>query len=91
MEGEPCRIKHIGVEAVVIAELKLRNVQRHIFGGHFVKRADHAPLENAPKAFNRVRMDRADHVLVLAVVNHLMREAAQIIAVANPRVRSPAG
>ncbi len=34
------RSEHVGVEAVVVAELKLRNVQRHIFGTHLTERAD---------------------------------------------------
>src|ERR1700733_7857662 len=64
-------LKHIGIEAVVVAELKLRDVQRHIFGRHFVECADHATLEDAPKAFNRVRMDRADNILLLVVLHGL--------------------
>lgn len=66
-------LKHIGVEAVVVAELKLRDIQRHIFGRHFVERADHAALEDAPKAFNRVRVDRTDNVLLLVVLHGLAR------------------
>ena len=64
-----CRFKHIRIEAVVVAELKFRDVQRHIFGRHFVECAYHATLENAPKTLNRVRMNRADNVLMAAVVN----------------------
>jgi hypothetical protein len=78
--------KHVGVHAVVVPELKFRDVERHIFGAHLVERADHATLKDAPKAFNRVRVHRTDHVSVLTVVNRLVREAAQIIAVACPRV-----
>ena len=59
------RSKHVGVVAVVVAELKFRDVQRHIFGAHLVERADHAALEDAPKAFNRVGVNRADNVLLL--------------------------
>jgi hypothetical protein len=80
------RIKHGGIETVVVAELKFRDVERHIFGGHFVERADHAALEDAPKAFNRVRVNRADNVLAAMVVNFLVRQMAKIIAVAGPRV-----
>jgi hypothetical protein len=81
------RLKHIGIEAVVIAELKLRDVQRQIFGRHFVERADHATLEDAPKALNRVRVDRANNVLAAMVVNFLVRQVAKIVAVARPRIR----
>lgn len=79
--------KHIGIATVVVAELKFRDVERHIFGAHFVECADHAAFEQRPETLNRVGVYSADHVLLLAVVNHLMREAAaQIIAVAYPRV-----
>jgi hypothetical protein len=81
-----CRSKHIGIEAVVVPELKFRDVERHIFRRHFVERADHAAFEDRPKTLNRVRMNRADHVLLLAVVNNAMREVAQVIAIAGPRV-----
>lgn len=80
------RLKHVRIETVVVAELKLRDVQRHIFGRHFVERANHATLENAPKALNRVRVDRADNILMLAVVNLFVRQVAKIIAIARPRV-----
>src|ERR1700729_3468884 len=66
-------IKHIGVEAVVVAELKFRDVERHIFGRHFVERADNAALEDAPKALNRVRVNGAYHVLLFVVLHGLAR------------------
>jgi hypothetical protein len=80
-------IKHIRISAVVVAELKFRDVQRHIFVAHFVECADNAALEDRPEAFNRVRVNCADDVLVRFVVNHLVRVLAQIIAVSRPRVR----
>ena len=64
-------LKHIRIKAVVVAELKFRDVKRHIFCRHFVERADHATLEDAPKAFNRVRVDRADNVLLFVVLHSL--------------------
>jgi len=78
--------EHVGIAAVIVSELKLRDVQRHILGGHLVERADHAALEDRPKTFNRVGMDRADNVLVRFVVNHLVRVLAQIVAVSRPGV-----
>jgi len=42
------RAEDVGIEAVIIAELKFRDVKRHIFGGHFVERAN-----NNDKAANR--------------------------------------
>jgi hypothetical protein len=39
-----------------------------------VEGADYATLKDAPEAFNRVRVDRADDVLAFAVVNDTMRK-----------------
>ena len=38
------RPKDVGVVPVVISELKLRDIQRHIFGAYLVERANHAAL-----------------------------------------------
>jgi predicted secreted hydrolase len=46
------RSENIGIKAVIVAELKLGNVQRHIFSGHFVERA-RATFEDRPETFNR--------------------------------------
>src|SRR5579864_5947307 len=61
--------ENIGVVAVAISELKLRDVQRQIFGADLVERADHAAFEDAPETLNRVRVNRADNVFVGAVAN----------------------
>ena len=67
------RIKHIGIVAVVVSELKFRDVQRQIFGAHLVVRPDHAALEDAPKAFNRVGVNSANYVLLFLVMHSLAR------------------
>ena len=41
--------EHVGIEAVVISELKLGNIERHIFCAHFVERADQAAFEERPE------------------------------------------
>lgn len=64
--------KNVSIHAVIIAELKLGNIQRHVFGADLVERADHASFEDRPKAFNRVRVNRADDVLMPSVVNCLV-------------------
>jgi hypothetical protein len=66
------RAENVRVLPVVISELKLRNVQRHIFGANFVEAADNPALEDRPKAFNRVGMDRADYVLLAVVIDRLV-------------------
>lgn len=47
----------IGIVPVVVTELKLRDVQRHVFAADPVECADHAALEDAPEAFNRIGVD----------------------------------
>jgi hypothetical protein len=74
-----CRPEHVGIEAVVIAELEFGDVERHIFGAHFVERADNAALEDRPEALNRIRVDRTDHVLLFVVLHGLTRVFGQAI------------
>ncbi len=80
--------ENIRICAVVVPELKLSNIQRHIFGADFVKCPDYAALKDAPKAFNRVRMDRAYDVPVLAVVNGSVWQAVRQSVIATPIIRS---
>jgi len=51
-----------------------------------VERADNPTLEDAPKAFNRLSVDRADNVLALGMVNGGMRESLLEVSVAGPLV-----
>jgi hypothetical protein len=43
------RSENVRITAVVISELKFGDIQRHIFGTHFVECADNAALEDRPK------------------------------------------
>jgi hypothetical protein len=61
-----CRSEDVWVHSIVVPELKLSDVQRHVSRADFMERADHAALEDRPEAFNRVGVDRTDHVLLLA-------------------------
>jgi hypothetical protein len=75
------RAKNVGIEAVVIAELKLRDIQRHVFRADFMERANHAALEDGPEAFNRVCVDRTNNVLAPAMIDRAVRKFIQIIAI----------
>jgi hypothetical protein len=66
------RSKNVLIKAVIIPELKFRDVQRHVFGADLVEAANDTALEDAPEAFNRIGVDRADNVLTRAVVDRLM-------------------
>ena len=57
------RFENIRVVSVIIPELKLRDIQGHIFGANLVETADNAALEDRPEALNRVGMDGTDDVL----------------------------
>lgn len=81
-----CRSKNIFVEAIVVPELKFRDIQRHVFRTDLVESADNAALEDAPEAFNRIGVDSSDNVLLMVMIHHPMRKLFQIIRVARPRV-----
>ena len=82
------RIKNFRVVAIVVAELKFRHVQRHVFAAHLVERADRPTFEDRPKAFNRVGVDRADNVFASTMIDHAMRKFFTEMLVANPCVGS---
>ena len=62
---------------MVVPERKFVQVQRQIVLAHLVVTAHNSALEQAPKAFNRVRMNRTDNVLILAVIDRLMDETVR--------------
>jgi hypothetical protein len=49
-----CRAKNVRILAVIIADLKLRDIGRHIFGAHLVERADDTALEGRPEILDRI-------------------------------------
>jgi hypothetical protein len=63
----------VNVVPVVIAELKLSNIQ--ILFADFVERPDNAALQDRPKAFNRIGVDCANYMLTNGVINGLVRKA----------------
>ena len=67
LETSYCLSENIAIQAIVVPELKLRDVQRQILRTDLVEASDDPALEDAPEPFNRVRVDRADNVLLLGV------------------------
>jgi hypothetical protein len=53
------RTEDVRVLPVVIAELELGCIERHIFAAHFMKYADNTAFEN-PEALDGLSMDCAD-------------------------------
>jgi hypothetical protein len=68
-----CRSEDVRVLPVIIAELELGNIERHIFAAHFVECADDAALEDRPEAFDGLSVDCSDNILTSGVVNDAMR------------------
>ena len=60
--------KDVVVLAMIVPQLELRNVKRQVLAADFVESAHDPALEDAPEAFDRVRVDRADDVLALSVL-----------------------
>ena len=54
--------ENVRVVPVVVAELELGDVERHVLPAHLVESADGAALEDRPEAFDGVGVDRADNV-----------------------------
>jgi hypothetical protein len=70
-----CSSENISIFSVVIPKLKLSDVQMQIFSANFVISPDDPTLQDRPKTFNCVRMDRTNDVLPNGVIDGLMREA----------------
>jgi hypothetical protein len=78
--------ENIRIEPVVVAELKLRNVERQIFRSDFVEGANHAALEDRSKTFNRIGVDSADNVLTASMVDSGVGEVFVKVLIADPLI-----
>lgn len=78
--------ENIPIEPIVVSELKLSDVQRHIFCADLMERANNATLEDRPEAFNRIGVNCADNVLPSMMVNGRVRESAWQFLVTGPRI-----
>jgi len=66
--------EHVPVLAVVMAKLKLREVERQILFADVVIRPDDSALEQRPERFDVIGMNFATHVFERLVIHGLMRE-----------------
>src|ERR1700730_7751361 len=66
--------ENVHILPVVVTELELGDVERHVFSAHFVERADYTAFENRPKSFDGLSVDRANDVLAFGMVNGSVRE-----------------
>jgi hypothetical protein len=65
------RSEDIRILPVIISELELGNIQRHIFPAHFVERADHATLEDRPETFDCLCVNCANDISTSCVFGAL--------------------
>ena len=63
------------IVAPVESESKFIDVERQVFSRDVVIAAHDAAFQQRPERFNRVRVNRAGHVLVLTVIDGLVNEA----------------
>jgi hypothetical protein len=80
--------EYVWVLAVVVAELKFRQVERQILSAHIVIRANDATLEQCPEGIEVLGMHAASHILSLSMVYRFMRKLAVQMFVAYPLIRS---
>jgi hypothetical protein len=80
------RSEDVRVLPIVIAELELCNIERHIFPADLVETSDNAALEYRPKALDSLGMDCADDILTLGMVNGRVRILAVEAIVASPLI-----
>ena len=82
------RPEDVRVQAVIIAELELGHIEREVLFADLVESPDHAPLDQRPEAFTRVRVNGADDVLPFGVVDRGVREHAIQPLITNPLIRA---
>jgi len=80
--------KDVRVRPIIIAELELGNIERHIFAAHFVERADHSAFENRPESVDRVGMDCSYDILPFGVVNDATRIFLAKFIISGPLIRA---
>jgi hypothetical protein len=82
------RSENVRVLAIVISELEFCNIERYVFAADLVERADHASLEDRPKALNRVGVNRTDDIFASGVVDDGVGVVVSKVLVADPLVRA---
>ena len=76
-------LEDVRIVAIVVAELKLGQIQRQVGFADVVIGADDSAFEQAPKRFQIVRMDLATHIFMRLVIDMLMRECLMELLIAS--------
>jgi hypothetical protein len=80
------RSEDVSVFPVIISELELGNIERHVFAAHLVERADHTALEDRPEAFDGLSMDCSDDIFTPGMVHSGMGEVFAKALVTGPLI-----
>lgn len=67
------RSENVGIGAVIVPELKFRDVERQILAADLVIAAHDTALNQRPKTFDCVGVDCADNVLACLVIDLFLR------------------
>src|SRR6266851_8129738 len=81
-----CCPENVGIVAIVVAELKLIQIQRQVFLAYVVIRADDSSLKKRPKILNVVGVNNAAHVFATAMTDSFVREILPAVEVSVARV-----
>lgn len=84
------RAEYVRVVPLIVSELKLGNVQRHVFSTDFVEGADYATFEDRPEALNRIGVNCADDVFATMVIDGATRIFLQTVIAAPAICREQA-
>lgn len=80
------QIEGVLVVSVVVPELELVDVERHVGVRHLMVGADDAAFDERPEAFDALSVHRADNILVVSVPDDLVRVFPFKAAIADPLV-----
>jgi hypothetical protein len=81
-----CCSEDVEFIAIVVAELKLRDIEMEIFLADLVVCCDNTALQDRTEALNRIGVNCANDMLADCVVNELMRETELQTAMAGVSV-----
>ncbi len=80
------RSENVAIEAIVVTELKFRDVQRQVFRANFVECAYHSALNKRPESFDCIGMHSTDNILTACVVDSGVGKVFVEVLIAHPLI-----
>src|SRR3984893_13562142 len=80
------RSEDVRILAIIVAELEFGDIERKVLFADLVEGADATAFNQRPKALNRIRVDSADNVIALGVIDDNVRIFLVEVLVADPLV-----